>query len=58
MTRQGLERQCRQVLYNLVNRGCEVCGEFAAKPESTYFCETCGYSQYIHLVKQIIELEN
>ena len=48
-----VQDECRKVIRNLVNKGELVCNEFQAKPKSTYFCDRCGYSQYIHLCKQI-----
>lgn len=52
-----LESQCLDVLRSLVNKGSEVCNEFESTQDRTYSCKNCGYSQYIHLCKQVVELE-
>jgi len=50
---QIIKNECYEVIRSLVNHGEAVCDSFEARPESTYFCVKCGYSQYIHLAKQI-----
>lgn len=57
MTINQIQDDCKKVIRSLVNKGKLVCNSFQAKPDSTYFCDNCGYSQYIHLAKQIIEIE-
>lgn len=55
-TIEDIRKECKLVVRALVNSGNEVCNSFNAKPNMTYFCDTCGYSQYIHLAKRINEL--
>ena len=55
---KDIQKECKQTVKALVNQGKEVCDEFQCEPERNYFCRICGYSQYIHLAKQISELES
>lgn len=57
ITIEQIKKECNQVVNSLVNHGNEVCDNFQCEREKTYFCENCGYSQYIHLAKQIIKAE-
>jgi hypothetical protein len=52
---EKIREECKWTISALVQHGKLVCDEFQAKKESTYFCEKCGYSQYIHLCKQVAE---
>ena len=55
MTIYQVQDKCKIMIRSLVEKGELVCDKFQAKKESTYFCEKCGYSQYIHLCKEIVE---
>ena len=55
MTIYQVQDECRKVVRALVDHGELVCDKFECLEESTYFCKRCGYSQYIHLCKQITE---
>ena len=50
-----IQDQCRKYLRSLVEFGELVCDSFEAEEERTYFCKKCGYTQYVHLCKQIVE---
>jgi hypothetical protein len=52
---QIVEESTNSIL-SLVQRGRLVCDNFIAEGGRTYFCETCGYSQYVHLCKKILKL--
>lgn len=57
MTIYQVQDACRKTLRSLVEKGELVCNDFTAMAESSYFCERCSYSQYMHLCKQIVEAQ-
>lgn len=57
MTVEQITKDCKQVINALVDNGKHICDDFQCRDETSYYCRTCGYSQYIHLAKQIVKAE-
>jgi hypothetical protein len=56
MTTLELAKECGEILKSLTEHGKLVCKQFESELEKTYFCKNCGYSQYVHLCKKVIQV--
>lgn len=55
MTLKQLQDICQTRLYTLIGEGALVCREFQTDNLEPSQCQTCNYSRYWHLIKEIAE---
>lgn len=52
-----IQLNCKNYMVGLVDKGVHICKSFSPRQDATLFCRHCGYSDYAHLCREIVEAE-